>query len=184
MTALTRPRILFLILFAFPIADARSAASANIPVLTVCEALNDADQYEGKSVIIVGRTASTIEGRWLTEDCGRKFVRGNREFDAQISTFYFVGDFAPAPPLPDGFKWDKRLLQQKLTQVKQTTELHTYKDRRYNDRWYAMFGRLETHLPRRIFTTNKTEAYTDGFGHQSGSPAQLVSPGNGSLRLK
>lgn len=184
MAASTRRRILFLILFAFPIADARSAASANIPVLTVCEALSDADKYEGKSVIIVGRTASTDEGVWLTEDCGLKVVRGDREFGAQISTVYSESDFAPPPRLPDGFKWDKRLLHQKLTQIKQTTELHTYKDRKYNEHWYAMFGRLETRLPRRLSRGNNIKAYTNGFGHLSESPAQLVSPGNGSLRLK
>ena len=95
MTAWTHRRILFLILFAFPIANALSAASPKIPVLTVCEALSDADKYEGKSVIIVGRLASTDEGVWLTEDCGLKIVRGGREFGAQISTVYFESDFAP-----------------------------------------------------------------------------------------
>lgn len=179
-----KPRILFWILFASLIARGLNGDSAEIPVLTVCEALSDADKYEGKSVIIVGLLASTDEGVWLTEDCGLKVRRGDREFSAQISTTYVDGDFAPPPRFPEGFKWSKRLLRQKLTQIKQTTELHTYQDRRYNQRWYALFGRLETRLPREIPTGTNTKAYTNGFGHLSGSPAQLVSPYDGSLRLK
>ncbi len=111
-------------------------------------------------------------------------VRGDREFGAQISTTYVDGEFAPPPRFPEGFKWDKRLLQQKLTQIKQTTELRIYKDRRYNEHWYAMFGRLETRLPRQLSTGNNTKSYTNGFGHLSGSPAQLVSPRNGYFRLR
>ena len=171
-------------LFAIMGGGALRAASANIPVLTVCEILSDIERNQGKSVIIVGLLASTDEGVGLAEDCGLKIVRGDREFSAQISTPYIEGEFAPAPRLPDGFKWDKSLLQQKLTQVKQTTELHTYKDRRYNQHWYALFGRLETRLPRQLSTGTNTKAYTNGFGHLSGSPAQLVSPRNGYLRLK
>lgn len=184
MTAWTCRRILFWILFTLPITNALSSPSASNPVLTVCEALSAPDQYEGQSVIIVGRLTSSDEGVWLTEDCGLKVVRGDREFGAQISTTYVDGEFAPPPRFPEGFKWDKRLLQQKLTQIKQTTELRIYKDRRYNEHWYAMFGRLETRLPRQLSTGNNTKSYTNGFGHLSGSPAQLVSPRNGYFRLR
>lgn len=165
-----------LILFVLVSNDLR-AASEEIPVLSVCEVLKDLDRYEGKSVIVVGRSSATDEGSWLTEGCALKVVRGTREFGAQISTTYVVSDFAPPPQLPHDFRWDKRLVRRKLEHVKLTTARGAY------DQWAAMFGRLETRLPRRLFGRN-SEAYANGFGHMSASPAQLVSPADGYLRIR
>jgi hypothetical protein len=155
------------------LAGSVTAAPDDISVLTVCEALKDLPHFAGKSVIVVGRFSFSDEGTWLDEDCGTKVVNGGREFRPSISTSYAVSDFTAPPQKPSGFKWDERLLQQKLKQVKRTTRLH------HSDQWLAIFGRLETQLPRKV-----RDGYTTGFGHLSGSPAQLVSPDDGSHEIK
>lgn len=149
------------------------------PVLTVCEVMADLDRYDGKVVVVVGRLDGTDEGAWLAQNCGLKVTRAGREFEPSLSLVYFVGAFEPPPPLPTGFKWDRILIGRKLAEVKKTTEIH----RKYKERWFACFGRLETHLPYLANINGKTFAL-DGFGHLGGSPAQLVEPDSGYLRLK
>jgi hypothetical protein len=129
-------------------------------------------------VVVVGRFSFTDEGSWLDETCELKVVAGGRDFKASISTSYTASDFDAPPQKPSGFVWDERLLQQKLKQVKQTTRL------RHSDQWRAIFGRLETHLPRRVSIGNGRYGYTSGFGHLSAAPAQLVSPTDGSHAIK
>jgi hypothetical protein len=168
-----------------PAAHALRAASDEVPVLTVCEVLSDLDRYEGKSIIVVGRFGWTDEGSWLSEDCKLKVVRGGLEFTyPQISTAYVVSEFASPPELPKGFTWDKRLLKQKVAQLKRTTRLHRHSPSKYNDKWVAMFGRLETSLPREVRLANGLSATTSGFGHQSASPAQLIPAADGAFTIE
>jgi hypothetical protein len=70
-------------------------------------------------------------------------------------------------------------LQQKLEQVRRTTQLRACKEMPSTDRWLAVLGRLETQLPRQVGSN-----YANGFGHQNGAPAQLVGARQGFLRLK
>jgi hypothetical protein len=156
------------------------AASNEVPVLTVCEVMSDLTRLDRKVVIVIGRFSHSDEGSWLDEECGDKVLAAGREFEPSISTTYVVSDFAPPPQMPRHFKWDKRVLQEKLKEVKRTTRLRVSKQYHYTDTWMAMFGRLETRLPRRIEFGNDRYALTAGFGHLSGSPAQLVSPPHGS----
>jgi hypothetical protein len=175
-----------LILFGLVSSGLRAAPEV-IPVLTVCEVLKDLDRYEGKSVIVVGRSSSTDEGSCLNEECGLKVVWGGREFDAQISTAVFASESAPPPQLSHAFRWDKRQVQRKLEQLRLTTDLRTLKDRKYrqyNDRWFAQFGRLETCPSRAIIVGDRRTVHTSGCGHLNASPAQLVSPADGYLRIK
>jgi hypothetical protein len=166
-------------------AHGQTAAPDDVPVLTVCEVLSDLDRYEGKSIIIVGRSSWTDEGSWLTEDCGLRVVRGGREFsNPSISTAYAIKEFAPPPEMPKGSAWDKRLLQQKVAQLKRTTKLHKYRPGKYNEHWAAVFGRLEAHLPREWNLENGGHAYSNGFGHEAGSPAQLIASADGFVRIK
>src|ERR1019366_6710591 len=102
-----KPKKLTAVLWGLLLANALKAESVEVPVLTVCEALSDLERYTGKSVIVVGRTTSTDEGSWLDESCGLKVVRGDREFEAVISTTYIVSESAAPPTLPNGFRWDK-----------------------------------------------------------------------------
>jgi hypothetical protein len=174
---LTRAAVFFFVLFAA--CRMLRAADDQPPVLTVCEALTDPDRYNGKSVVIVGRSSSTDEGRWLGEDCGLKVKRAEREFRPIVSTTYFDSEFEPPPDLPNDFKWNRRLLQEKLDEVKKTTRL-----RFPTDMWAAKFGRLETKLPRRVDIGDREGyAYAIGFGHLSAAPAQLVGSSDGFLSL-
>lgn len=154
-----------------------------LPVLTVCEVLSDLQGYEGKPVIVVGRSTSTDEGTWLDEECGHKVVRDGREFPTAISTAYVTDEFAAPPQKPIGFRWDKRLLKQKLEQVRRTTQLQR-KHGKYSDHWLAMFGRLDTRLPRELKIEGNRVAYTNGFGHLSDAPAQLIPGGCMLLHAK
>jgi hypothetical protein len=65
-------RVLFLavVLSLRVIAQNGSDLNSKVAVLTVCEALNDLSRYNGKTVVLVGKFASTSEGAWLSEDCG------------------------------------------------------------------------------------------------------------------
>jgi hypothetical protein len=161
----------------------KPAHEAEVPVLTVCEVMSDLTRLDGKVVIIIGRFGYTDEGSWLDEECGHKVLAAGHEFEPSISLTYALGDFEPPPQMPEHFKWDERLLQEKLKQVKRTTKLRVYKKHNYTDTWMAMFGRLETQLPHRIAYGNGISLSIAGFGHLSGSPAQLVSPQKGSHSL-
>jgi hypothetical protein len=164
----------------FAAAGIFALASENAPpVLTVCEVLSDLQRYDGQSVVVVGRSSFTEEGSWLDEECGLKVVNDGREFPASISTAYAASEFAAPPPKPSGFRWNKRILQQKLETVQRTTHLRVLKDINYSDQWLCVFGRLETRLPRQV-----SFGYTNGFGHLSAAPAQLISPKDGFLRLR
>jgi hypothetical protein len=157
----------------------QDAMTANrIPILTVCEALRDPSQYDGQTVIVVGRSIATSEGSWLSENCGLKLTAEGRTYSATISTAYAVSEFAPPPQMPKSFKWDKSALQHALDIVKATTHLET------KEHWGAVYGRLETAPTHEINLRDGSVATIVGYGHLNGAPAQLVSPELGFLRLK
>lgn len=57
----------------------RVAAAQDIPVLTVCEALHELPEHNGKNVIVVGRSFYTFEGTFMNEECevdGRTTIQG------------------------------------------------------------------------------------------------------------
>jgi hypothetical protein len=149
-----------------------------IPILTVCDALRDPVRYGGQVVIIVGRSAGTSEGSWLSEDCGLKVVVGGRAYSTTISTAYVASWFAPPPQLPKAFTWDKSALQHALDRVKTTTRLGS------ESYWGAAYGRLETAPSHEIKLGDGRVATIVGYGHLNGAPAQLISPADGFLRLK
>lgn len=182
-------RVIFLLVLVFAPRFCASAFDDKPPVITVCEALTDLQRYEAKVVVVVGRYSHTDEGAWLDAKCGFTVKNGGREFpDASISVSYVTSDFDPPPRKPSGFSWDRTLLLKTLRQITNTTNVPVLKENNYTDQWMAVFGRLETHLPRKMHLVDRfgkeSDAYTPGFGHLSGSPAQLISPGDGYFELK
>jgi len=149
-----------------------------IPILTVCDALRDPVWYGGQVVIIVGRSAGTSEGSWLSEDCGLKVVVGGRAYSTTISTAYVASWFAPPPQLPKAFTWDKSALQHALDRVKTTTRLGS------ESYWGAAYGRLETAPSYEIKIGDGRVAKIVGYGHLNAAAGQLISPADGFLRLK
>ena len=136
-----------------------------------------------KSIIIVGYSHAD-EGAWLDAECRFQIANGGREFKPTISLSYIASYFNPPPDKPAAFRWDMRLLNQKVEDLRSTTKLQVLKKYKYRDEWMAVFGRLETQLPRRIKASGQTFSFIAGFGHLSGSPAQLVGPGDGYQRIK
>jgi Carboxypeptidase regulatory-like domain len=157
-------------------------AASDIPVLTVCEVLRDSARYDGKTVVVVGRSVRTMEGSWLDEECAPQLVIDGRSWRPSVSTAYGVSEFAAPPQEPRGFKWDTGAIQAKLEAVQKTTSLRVYDDKSA-DKWLAVFGRMEAALPRKITLGNGRTGMIDGFGHMAGSPVQLVSPRDGFLQL-
>jgi len=47
---------------------------ADIPVITVCDVMRNMSAYNGRTVIVVGRYASSMEGAWLDAKCPNKIV--------------------------------------------------------------------------------------------------------------
>jgi len=153
-------------------------APGDIPIITVCDALRDSSRYDGTVIIVLGRSSATNEGSWLDEDCGLKLVIGGRDWPTSISTAYVRSEFAPPPQMPKSFKWNKVLLQQKLDQVKKTTRLQ------YKNHWLAVYGRLETQRPREAGLDDGRLLIRLGYGHLSGSPAQLIAAEHGYFKLR
>ena len=155
-----------------------TSSPVDVPVVTVCEVLRDPDRYDHRIAIVVGALSSTEEGAWLDEDCGPVLVADGRTWPDVIDITYIATQFTPPPALPSGFKWDKRLLQQKLAAVKRTTRLQP------RGRWLAIYGRLETKRARFLgFRGNAIET-TYGYGPQPAAPAQIIAPDNGYRSLK
>lgn len=157
------------------------AAVKPTPVLTVCEALRDLKLYNGEEVVIVGRSALTFEGTFLSEDCepdGLTMIQGNR----WPSAIYVSGENRLRRQ--DTFQFDKELLRQKLAVVQRTTRLASEqksipKSSPLADRWMAVLGRLvspATLLPHRPPHGSQTKNVAgNGFGANGSVPAKLVS---------
>ena len=155
-----------------------------VPVVTVCEALHDLARYNGKSIVVVGRFGSTGEGSWLSEDCERKIITDGYTWANAISTTYSRSEAQPPPGLPKGFKWNEELLTRKLMDVQKTTKLQVFKEYKYSDRWFAIFGRFETRLPLQVAVGGSGKLMGYGFGHLNTAPAQLISGDAGFHELK
>jgi hypothetical protein len=145
------------------------AKGTEVPVLTVCEALQSRITYNAKLVVLVGRLGSTFEGSWLSEDCEQKLTTEGYTWPNIISMTYIRSETQP-PKLPDDFKWNKSALAEKLARVQKTTKLR----QNGKDHWIAVCGRFETRETFRVGRT-ATGWLADGFGHLNGAPAQLIS---------
>jgi hypothetical protein len=181
----TTPWVVFLAVatvFAGTAVGQKSSLSIpQVPVLTVCEALGNLAFHKGTAVILVGKVVSTTEGRWLIEDCAKKLTTSGYSWPNAISLSYLRRMVKPPPAMPVEFKWETALLETKLQQVQKTTKLEI--SRRYRDKWFAIFGRLDAvvppkgglgadHIPRGL-----------GFGHLGMAPAQLISDKDGQHEL-
>ena len=147
----------------------RGTDSGDVPVLTVCQALRDPARYGGQNVILVGRSVGTSEGSWLDEDCGIDLTIEGRKYPTIVSTAYVVSQFAPPPMKPRGFRWNKPRLKTALAEVKKTTRM------RPAAQWYAVYGRLETAGTRTFVLPDGRTATTNGYGHLSAAPAQMIA---------
>jgi hypothetical protein len=129
-------------------------------------------------VIIVGRWSGTNEGSWLDEKCGLRLIIGEHAYPVAISTSFWRSEalptIAPAPQKPQGFLWNKQRLHRVLDAVKRTTQLE-----QRTDFYAAVYGRLESEIPRKLELRDGRTAIFNGYGHLGEAPAQLVWPDKG-----
>jgi hypothetical protein len=166
------------LLYASAIFGATDRDTKDIPVLTVCQVLRDPARYGGRAVIVVGRSVDTSEGSWLDENCGTDLIIEGRKYPFAISTSYSASEVAPPPPKPRGFRWDKRLIERTLAEVKSTARLESHA------RWFAVYGRLETATIRTVARGTDRLATRFGYGHLGAAPAQMVARNDCWFRLK
>ena len=156
-------------------------SNRDIPVLTVCEALRDLKLYNGKDVVIVGRSGWTFEGTFLSEDCepdGRTTVQGNRWL-----ALIHISDEDQRSGRYTGFHFDEELLRRKLVELKRTTRLTSEqksvrKSDPFVDRWVAILGRLVSPVtlrPHRPPHSSQSKNITgNGFGANGSVPAKVI----------
>jgi hypothetical protein len=153
-------------LFSLPAAAALPA----VPVLSVCEVLDNRLAYNGKVVIVVGRVVRTMEGEWLDQECGHKLVIDGYDWEYDVSLSYSLGQPPrPPSPIPRGFQWNTSRILAKLKDVQKTTGLRANPQINAPEKWAAVFGRLDT-----LETFPIYHGYPErrsGFGHLGGAPA-------------
>jgi hypothetical protein len=165
-------------------AQGRANSNLDVPVLTVCEGLDNFSQYNGEAVVVVGRLVGTDEGSWLNENCEQKIITGGYAWASSISLTHVQSAAMPPPVMPRRFKWDAMVLQAKLKQVQQATKLGVLKQYHYSDRWFAVFGRFETRLSVQMSSDGGGTPRDYGYGHLNTAPAQLVWNVAGWHKLK
>jgi hypothetical protein len=147
---------------------AQEQTAPDIPVVTVCEALEGWDRYNGKSIIVIGLVIPTVEGTWQSETCKRKTSIGGSEIDKCNSTIYVVSGVARAPSCLKDFRWDYTSLDAKLKELQRSARLDPAardRFRRSGAEWMAIYGRFET----------SSQGPGRGSGYLGGSRAQLIS---------
>jgi hypothetical protein len=174
----------YITIAAFAVLEIAATRQRSVPVLTVCEALQNRLDFNGKVVVIVGRLGRTTEGSWLAEDCEKKLTVQGFTWPSDISLGYEDPDEGVvAPPFLKGFRWDHRVLSVKLAQVQRTTKLRVYANARHADSWVAIYGRFETRNNFLFARIPRGELIGNGYGHLSASPAQLIAPEDGIFRF-
>jgi hypothetical protein len=157
---------------------AGATALADVPVLSVCEVLDNRLAYNGKTVIVVGRIVRTMEGEWLDQECGQKLVIDGYGWPYSISLSYYFGRPPKPPPAkPTGFQWNSSLILAKLEEVQKTTKLWPNPRPERSEEWAAVFGRFDT--LEKFPPSYPDKKRPHGFGNQGSGPSQLVWPHNG-----
>jgi len=148
---------------------AYSQDSTAVPVLSICEALQNLDLYRGKEVVIVAQPGLTFEGTFMGEQCepdGRILIQDHR----WLSTIEYSSDDKRLPR-PQVFPADETALRIKLKQVRGSAEPSDKDSSTVSGYgWVAVYGwidspvRLKAHPPYRS---------GNGFGANGTVPARI-----------
>ena len=149
-------------------------------VVTVCDILLDPSKFNGKLIVVLGRFAASDEGSWLVEDKCDRQVDGKNGTTSNMDVWLNQQGRDPSTQLAMP-SIDPDSLKAKLEQAGKNTKLGRHiqyqctisfleKDAKpecdwpeVSDQWALVYGRVETMGDR-----------TYGFGHLSGSPAQVL----------
>ena len=173
-----KPLLPFLLLAsfgAFPTGKGTTKDGDSLPVLTVCEVLEQRRLRNDRPVALVGVLGSTDEGQWLFDKGCRKQVL-TRGF-AWENDIWLKWDPSGAPEPSLMSRVDQTQLKNKLDVVKQRNQLRDFRHGSldFSDRWVVVLGRFQSRTdlkppkgkgPGRDWGT--------GYGHLNGSPAQLL----------
>ena len=154
-----------------------SVSGATARVLNVCDVLRDIRAVNGKTLIVVGRSISTNEGSWLGAECSDRLSTVSFTWPNVVATSSGVNDSAPPPQLPKGFKWPEAAISKSAAGVAGGVV------RRAGQKWLAVYGRLETHVPLQVAMCGGGPCGI-GFGHGAEAPAQIVFAGDGVFEIR
>jgi hypothetical protein len=148
------------------------AAAAGAPVrpLTVCEVLKNLDNYEGKPISVVGRFSFRENGRFLSEEvCGEKPAAGE---NPRPAVFRLHDDGKSGPEVPRILEVDRRVVTQKLDEIRRTTSLRRFRFGSPDyDRWALIYGQVE----------RRPAGRAGKNADQEQLPAQLLIRGDGAI---
>src|SRR5262249_54991161 len=135
-------------MFRFLIALATLPLAADVPLLSVCEILDNRLDYNQKPVIVVGKFHPGMEGTWLLQDCGHDLVINGYSWRGYSIWLPGLWERYAAPSkISDEFQSNLGVMIQKLAEVRKTTTLaepFLFLRNRYVEEWVAVFGRFET----------------------------------------
>ena len=146
-------------------------SSEIIPIVSVCQALQDRVQYHGRTIIVVGLVGASDEGQWLIGKCDHRIVTDGFSWGNIIS---LAVSNPKEPPLriPPDSPWDENLLEAKRKEIEK--RMPAKKDNP-DDKWYAIVGRFETRIPLQTAIAGGGRIMGYGFGHLNSAPAQLIA---------
>lgn len=142
-----------------------------IPIVSVCQALQDRVQYHGKTIIVVGLMGGSDHGAWMNEKCEHTIVTDGFSWPNSISLAYATVTDAPLK-FPSNFHWDEKLLGAKRKEIEKRTAAKRVDP---DDTWYAIVGRFETRIPLQTVIAGGGRIMGFGFGHLNAAPAQLIT---------
>lgn len=122
-------------------AAAAPAAEPALTAVTVCEVLQNMREYSGQTALVLGRFSFRDQGRFLSERvCDTKAANSA----AWPNVLRVVVDPKTGPKPPDKLAVDSALLDSKLSALKRTTSLASFRFASTDyDRWGLVYGRIE-----------------------------------------
>ncbi len=112
------------------------AAEAPIQPITVCEALKELPDLDGKAAAVIGRFSFRSTGRWMSEEaCESKPAPG---------AIVLADDSKSGPKPPQDFEINGETATRKWKSIAQHTKLHKFRFGTPDyDRWAIVYGRIE-----------------------------------------
>lgn len=151
-----------------------------IAIATVCEVLTNPWLFNGKNLVLIGRSSYSIHGRSLSEDdCNPPVITAGHKWPNSI---YLECCYKPAPNLPSGtLMLDRVRLAEKVKRLRQTTPLKVEKAFCLNpprlcdarQQWGVAYGRLSTSGDLRPPSAGPDRDWGTGFGYLGVYPAEL-----------
>jgi hypothetical protein len=171
-------KILALLLGSFALlasGQSRKPAETKPAVLTVCEVLTHAVEYDGQLIRIQGNVGATDEGNWLVDEkCPGAVITEGYVWPSQIALV--MPDIRPelrVHSVDFRFDWDSaRRTKKKYWQLRRTTT-----DECMRWTFTGLFETRKDWAKARLTYPNGTWKFL-GFGHLGESPAQLLMKSN------